>query len=126
MSLILYYVFLDALDTKLNTTQTKYEKPEEYWRELSSFRIENKDDCISNKQINFDGTLANVFDLDSFNLTSQSMCNLTKTENNVGNHFEGDDDGRNHRCIHSYRLNDRLFPVPIYKVQYICFLNLVL
>lgn len=26
-----------------------------------------------------------------------------------------DDDGRNHKCIHSYTLNERLFPVPIYK-----------
>jgi hypothetical protein len=90
---------------------------------LNSFRNENKDECISNKLVNFDGTLANIHDLDSFNLTSQSLANnLTLNHNNnLENGIE--DDGRNHRCIHSYKLNDRLFPVPIYKVRQIYFLN---
>jgi hypothetical protein len=83
---------------------------------LSSFRNENRDECISNKLVNFDGTLANINDLDSFNLANQSIANTLNQIPN--NNFENgiEDDGRNHRCIHSYRLNDRLFPVPIYKV----------
>ncbi len=28
---------------------------------------------------------------------------------------ETGDDGRSHKCIHSYTLNERLFPVPVYK-----------
>lgn len=50
-------------------------------------------------------------------MTNQSQLNNITILNNNNNFESGiEDDGRNHRCIHSYRLNDRLFPVPIYKV----------
>ena len=89
---------MDTLGTKLNTTNTKFEKPESYWQELSQFRNQNKDECVSSKQTNFDGSTSTFFDTD------------TKETDNPN-----EDDGRNHKCIHSYTLNDRLFPVPIYK-----------
>jgi len=47
---------LDTIETKLNTTNTKFDKPETYWQELSQFRNQNKDECISNKQANFDAS----------------------------------------------------------------------
>ena len=89
---------VDTLETKLNTTNTKFEKPESYWQELSQFRNQNKDECVSSKQTNFDGSTSTFFETD------------TKEADNPN-----EDDGRNHKCIHSYTLNDRLFPVPIYK-----------
>ncbi len=100
-----YFFDLDTIETKLNTTNTKFEKPESYWQELSQFRIQNKDDCVSNKQANFDGSTSTFFEMDSRDMTNaESQTNAN-----------GDDDGRNHKCIHSYTLNERLFPVPIYK-----------
>ena len=50
------------MDTKLNTTSTKYEKPEEFWQDLNSFRNQHREDCVSSKQINFDGSTSTFFD----------------------------------------------------------------
>jgi hypothetical protein len=79
---------LDAIETKLNTTSSKFEKPEEFWNDLTAFRNQNKDDCVSSKQVNFDGSTSTFFDVDSKDLT----CYDTK------NQADGDDDGRNHKC----------------------------
>jgi hypothetical protein len=87
----IFYLYKDALDTKLNTTTTKYEKPEEFWQDLNSFRNQNRDDCVSSKQINFDGTASSFFEMDS-KLTDNGGCYEKKHEE------DGDDDGRNHKC----------------------------
>ena len=78
---------LDAIDTNLNTTKTKFTKPEEYWQELSQFRTQNKEDCVSNKQANFDGSATTFFDMDS---TAVDVQNQDKNNDN--------DDGRSHKC----------------------------
>lgn len=88
----------------MNTTNTKFEKPESYWQELSQFRNQNKEECVSNKQANFDGSTSTFFDTDSREMNGENQANGIT-----------DDDGRNHKCIHSFTLNERLFPVPIYK-----------
>ena len=100
---------LDTIETKLNTTNTKFDKPETYWQELSQFRNQNKDECISNKQANFDASsLSNTTNF--FN-----EIDATNTDAAAAAAVTDDADGRNHKCIHSYTLNERLFPVPIYK-----------
>ncbi|RNA21080.1 migration and invasion-inhibitory [Brachionus plicatilis] len=58
-------------------------KPDDFWLELSRFRMENMQDCVSTKMNNFNGTINSILENDS--------------------------------SIHSYKLNDRLFPVPVYK-----------
>ena len=78
---------LDAIDTNLNTTKTKFTKPEEYWQELSQFRTQNKEDCVSTKQANFDGSTTTFFDMDS---TTVDVQNQDKNNDN--------DDGRSHKC----------------------------
>ncbi len=100
---------LDTIETKLNTTNTKFDKPETYWQELSQFRNQNKDECISNKQANFDASsLSNTTNF--FN-----EIDVTNADAAAAVAVNDDADGRNHKCIHSYTLNERLFPVPIYK-----------
>jgi hypothetical protein len=96
----------DSCETKLNTTQTKYEKPEEFWQELGQFRDENKEECVSTNRAHFDGTINSLFDT-----TYTSEMLLTHPRDNL----EAAEDGVNHKCIHSYTLNERLFPVPICK-----------
>lgn len=80
------------METKLNTTISKFEKPEEYWQDLNRFREQNKDECVSSKQVNFDGTTSSLF-LDSSNM--RHACG--------GGGGEDDnaelEDGRNHRCM---------------------------
>ena len=98
---------MDNIETNLNTTKTKYTKPEEYWQELSKFRSQNKEECISSKKTNFDGSTTSFFEMDSKAEMTIGELNADKNQEN--------DDGRNHKCIHSYTLNDRLFPVPVYK-----------
>ena len=80
---------------------------------MSKFRSQNKEDCVSTKQPNFDGSTASFF-----NETDSSKADLTTIggETNQNNEKNQDtDDGRSHKCIHTYTLNDRLFPVPVYK-----------
>jgi hypothetical protein len=80
---------LDLAQNKLNTTQAKFEKPDEYWLELSQFRDMNKQECVSANEQHFDGTLCSLFD------------NTLLIENANGNNrdnFDGLDDGINHKC----------------------------
>ncbi|RNA35764.1 migration and invasion-inhibitory [Brachionus plicatilis] len=79
-------------------------KPDDFWLELSRFRMENIQDCVSTKMNNFNGTINSILENDSSFYRKQM--------------FDTNDelvDGINHKCIHSYKLNDRLFPVPVYK-----------
>jgi len=80
----------DAIDTKLNTTSTKYEKPEEFWQDLNSFRNQNKEDCVSSKQINFDGTASSFFEMESKGDLGAGYEKKSEED--------GEDDGRNHKC----------------------------
>ena len=124
----------DNLNTKLNTTQTKFDKPDEYWQELSTFRRHNEFECMSAKSVNFDGTISNLLactDMDAsllHNYTgggggNRSTSRLHQQQQKTATCCdEGDDDAdddgydaRNHKCIYSYTLNERLFPVPVYK-----------
>jgi hypothetical protein len=117
------------METKAsNPTLSKLDKPEEYWDELSRFRNSNKNDCISSKPIGFDGTMSSFYEYDSRYLMGSTAAdkmyhhthnqhrhyNDLMDNNNDGENYD-DFDGRNHKCIHSYTLNERLFPVPVCK-----------
>ena len=74
------------METKLNTTQTKFEKPEEYWHELGQFRDQHKDDCVSSNRAYFDGTTNSLFDTTLI------------TDHNARDNYDAVDDGINHKC----------------------------
>ncbi len=100
---------VDDTNNLNNTRLAKTVKSEEYWQELSKFRCQNKEECMSQKQANFDGSSASFFD------TTLNAVDSSGVENGQTDKMSQDDDGRNHKCIHSYTLNERLFPVPVYK-----------
>ncbi|CAF0781548.1 unnamed protein product [Brachionus calyciflorus] len=81
------------------------DKSDDYWKELSEFRNENKRDCISSKGNCFNGSINSVLENESSFFRKQM---IGSTEDELV-------EGINHKCIHSYTLNDRLFPVPVYK-----------
>ena len=72
----------------MNTTTSKYEKPEEYWNDLTEFRCSNKDECMSSKPVNFDGSTT-FFEYDSRDVPNG---------HSYSDAFDRDDDGRNHKC----------------------------
>lgn len=114
-TLLGYAWALDSIETKLNTTLSKFDKPEEYWEELSQFRDSNKHDCVSTKPIGFDGSSlfsTSCYEYDSRYLSGDDHYYHHQRDDNLES---GDFDGRNHKCIHSFTLNERLFPVPVCK-----------
>ncbi len=80
---------------------------------MSNFRELNREDCVSNKQSNFDGTMS-FYEMDTKDLTAMESFSFRPTRNLI-DALNEDDETRNHRCIHSFTLNERLFPVPVYK-----------
>lgn len=81
---------LDNAETNSNTTKTP--KPEEYWQELSKFRSQNKDECVSTKQPNFDGSSTSFFE------TGDSKMDLTGDNTQNIDRLTPDNDGRSHKC----------------------------
>ena len=80
----------------MNTTTSKYEKPEEYWNDLTEFRCSNKDECMSSKPINFDGSTT-FFEYDSRNDALNGAGGRSYSMN-LSDALDRDDDGRNHKC----------------------------
>jgi hypothetical protein len=81
---------------------TKFDKPESYWQELTMFRSQHQDDCVSSKPCNFNNST-------SFLEHEQNDLFRSAGDDNY------EEDGNSHKCIHSFTINERLFPVPVYK-----------
>ncbi len=99
---------VDDTDNRNSARTPKPNKSEDYWQELSKFRSQNKEECVSQKHANFDGSSTSFFD-------TTMNADLSGVDAGQTERISGDDDGRSHKCIHSYTLNERLFPVPVYK-----------
>lgn len=84
--LIKYFQFIDSIQTKKNVISNKIEKPDEFWDDLSKFRIENSEDCISSKKTNFNNTITSFLESGSNSFIQERLDGCS------------DDDGRNHKC----------------------------
>jgi hypothetical protein len=88
--LISYIPGIDSIEAKLNTTQTKFERPEAYWQELGQFRDQHREECVSSNRGYFDGTVNSVFDITFNELTGRAGGNDQQ--------LESLEDAVNHKC----------------------------